>query len=114
LFPDARFEVWSFEDYIEYPAGIMRRLGGISHVDVEQIPVARQTRMLSAAAVSAVERLDPALPPEERRKRVRELADRYGDAEPYAPLNTADRKFFRELYDRDRERLQKQHFLLSL
>ena len=103
VFPNSRLRVWTFDEYSENSLRIASLLGGVANLKIIDVPIPRQTKILSWEAINYIEKLDPRLPFLERRQRILDIASSTVESDPFSPLNKLERNELADYYMRDME-----------
>ena len=103
VFPNSRLRVWTFDEYSENSLRIASLLGGVANLKIIDVPIPRQTKILSWEAINYIEKLDPRLPFLERRQRILDIVSSTVESDPFSPLNKFERNELADYYMRDME-----------
>lgn len=98
--PGARVKVWTFDDYVTDPNGVISALTGVEHLNIPAVARPDRTARLSAKAVTALEELQPLkLVDDEKREATADAARLAGPA--FDPLNDGEKDALRQIYEQD-------------
>lgn len=98
--PDARVRVWTFDDYVGNPKGVISALTGVEHLDIPEVARPDRTTRLSAKAVLALEELQVLkLVDDEKHEATAHAAQLGGPA--FDPLNDREKDKLKQIYEQD-------------
>jgi hypothetical protein len=99
--PDRPIRVWRYEDYSTMAPSIVGTLCGVDTGPLPEMPVPRETRSPTAAAVAEVEKLPTTLPIREWRRQVDEIYAAFPAGPRFAPFTAEERGLLKRRYAED-------------
>lgn len=99
--PETTLSVWTFEDYRRNPAAVISSLCGMPISLASTLPIPKKTKAPSAAAIAAIERLDPSAKKRRHVASVARILEADDDSEKFRPFSPAECEHLRAAYAGD-------------
>lgn len=100
VLPGASLKVWTFDDYVSNPNGVISALTGIEHLAIPEVARPERTARLSANAVTALEELQPLMLVDEEKRAATALAAQLSGP-VFDPLTPREKARLSEIYEQD-------------
>lgn len=105
-FPAAPLIVWTMAQYFRTPEAVLERMSGVP-LKIVKAGAPENTTRLTAAAVRRAERLNPSLPPAQRRQAVAQLIAEEGGGPLFDPLPPDQKAMLTARYEADLQALSR-------